>query len=242
MGKSLYIITGNSKGLGKALVNKILLDEDAEVVGISRSNEETSERFAHFQLDLRDTPSLINQLPHIFPKGKFEKMVLINNAGWIGEIAPLGKLDPRKIADIHLINVVAPSVLMNAFVQVYGQSDGVKVVVNVSSGAAGKSIDGWSGYCSSKAALNRLTMVAQEESDLKGHGIRYVALSPGTIDTAMQHEIRSVSKENFSQLAKFEALKAEKQLSSPEDTAEKILYLLNNLDDMKGVLLDVREF
>lgn len=238
----LYIVTGSSKGLGKALVSQLLKDVDVSVIGISRQDEPSRDRYTHLSMDLSDTDDLVNTLDKIFPQGNFDELTLINNAGWIGEIAPFGKLDPQGILDIHRINVVAPAILMNAFASVYKQYSSKKTVINISSGAAGKAVDGWSGYCASKAALNQMTLVAQEEADLHQLGIRYIALSPGIIDTPMQENIRSAASENFSQLKKFQGFKAENQLSSPDDTANKVIYLLKNLDAMPGVLMDVREF
>ena len=178
----------------------------------------------------------------MFPEGDFQHVFLINNAGWIGEIAPLGNLDPMGIQEIQAINVIAPSLLMNEFVKRYHHLEGKKVVVNISSGAAGKAIDGWSGYCSSKAALNQLSLVAEEESKLKGLGIKYYALSPGIIDTPMQEEIRSAGKENFSNIEKFRSYKSQNQLSTPEEVAGKVIYLMDHPEKFKDVLQDVREF
>lgn len=242
MAKKLYVVTGSSKGLGKALVSKLLEDVEVTVIGIARQNEASTDRYIHVSLDLSDTDQLVNALGQIFPSGNYDELTLINNAGWIGEIAPFGKLDPKGILDIHRINVVAPAILMNAFASVYKQHSAKKTVINISSGAAGKAVDGWSGYCASKAALNQMTLVAQQEADLHQLGIRYLALSPGIIDTPMQENIRLASSENFSQLKKFQGFKSENQLSSPDDTADKVIFLLRNLDTMPGVLLDVREF
>lgn len=242
MKNSLYIITGCSKGLGKALTDELVKVPENQVVGISRSVMGRMENFHHIPLDLGDTQSVIGNLVEIFPSGEFEKIVMINNAGWIGDIAPLGKLDPNGIALIHATNLIAPAILMNEFVKQYGASKAERVVLNISSGAASKAIDGWSGYCSSKAALNQLTLVAEEESKLKRLGIKYYALSPGIIDTSMQRDIRSSLPENFSNRDKFRSFQKNGELDAPEETAEKILYLINNSRKFEEVLQDVREY
>ncbi len=228
--------------MGKALLDSLLENEEHHVVGISRSMMEEKERFVHVQLDLGNTSALIEALPDIFPDGDFKKVVLINNAGWIGEIAPLGKLAPEGIAKIHAINVVAPAILINAFVGKYADKEVEKLVVNISSGAAEKDIDGWSGYSSSKSALNRISGVAQAESDLKGYNINYFALAPGIVDTPMQEDIRSAKSVDFSGLEKFISFKSNNELSSPEEVAKKVIYLMGNADKFKGVIQDVRKF
>lgn len=242
MKKTLYIITGCSKGLGKALVDQLIVDQQHLIIGMSRSKMEGQDNFRHIAIDLGNPESLMGTFDKIFPEGDFQAVFLINNAGWIGEIASLGDLDPKGIQKIQAINVVAPALLMNEFVKRYRHQNGKKVVVNISSGAAGKVIDGWSGYCSSKAALNQLSLVAEEESKLKQLGIKYYALSPGIIDTSMQEEIRSASVENFSAIEKFRSYKTQQQLISAEEVAGKVIYLLDHTDRFPDVLQDVRNF
>lgn len=224
------------------MVEQLTQSDQNLVVGISRSIMEEKDNFRSAELDLADSNLLISQMDKIFPEGDFENVFLINNAGWIGEIASLGNLDPVGIQKIQVINLVAPALLINEFVTRYQRLEGKKVVVNISSGAAAKAIDGWSGYCSSKAALNQLSLVAEEESKLKGLGIKYYALSPGIIDTPMQEEIRSAVQENFSNIDKFRSYKSQNQLSTPEEVAGKVIYLMDHPEKFKGVLQDVREF
>jgi benzil reductase ((S)-benzoin forming) len=240
--KSLYIITGASKGLGMALKNALLKLPHTSVIGISRSAQKPEDNFTPVQLDLGDAKSLIDKIAQIFPEGAYEEIVLINNAGWIGEIAYNGNLSPEAIVSIHAVNVIAPALLMNSFMKTYKHHEGSKIIVNISSGAAAKIVDGWSGYSASKAALNQMTMIAQRESDLKNMGFKLFALSPGVIDTPMQATIRSASQNEFSSLSKFKSLKEEGTLSTPEDIAQKVLYLIAHPNEFGEVLQDVRRF
>ncbi len=63
------------------------------------------------------------------------------------------------------------------------------VIVNISSGAATSALEGWSHYCSTKAAVLSLTACAAKEYGEQG--IRVVGLSPGTVATGMQTAIRA---------------------------------------------------
>ncbi|WP_342626382.1 SDR family NAD(P)-dependent oxidoreductase [Belliella baltica] len=242
--KSLFIITGASKGIGRALVDQLSENTEHQIIGISRSSiYEEKSNIQHLSLDLGDFDAIINSLSQIFPEGNFERIVLINNAGWIGQIDYFGKIDAKSIQKIHNINTIAPALLMNGFVRKYRDTkNSERTVINISSGAAKKGIDGWSGYSSSKAALNMMTEAAQEEANKSNSKIKFFALSPGVVDTKMQEDIRSAPEDGFSLLGKFKGLKADNALSSPEEAAEKIIFLIENRDQFEGVLQDVREF
>ncbi|MCR6633481.1 SDR family oxidoreductase [Devosia sp.] len=62
-------------------------------------------------------------------------------------------------------------------------------IVNISSGAATSALEGWSHYCATKAAVLALTRVADLE--YRSQGIRVVGLSPGTVATCMQEQIKA---------------------------------------------------
>ncbi|WP_143961884.1 SDR family NAD(P)-dependent oxidoreductase [Litoribacter populi] len=241
--ENLVIVTGSSQGLGKALVELFCSEKHNRVIGLSRSGlNYDSTNFSDLKIDLSDFEEVKTNLANIFPKGDFENITLINNAGWIGEIAHFGDLSAEAITKIHLINTIAPAVLMNEFVKSYKDNPAIKTVVNISSGAAEKNIDGWSGYSSSKAAVNRYTEIAQEESDMNKWEIKFYALSPGIIDTGMQKDIRSAKPNGFSRLEAFKGFKENKELATPEEVAEKVKFLIDNRDDFKSVMQDVRQF
>lgn len=71
-------------------------------------------------------------------------------------------------------------------------------VLTISSGAAHNAIEGWSAYCSSKAAVNMLNRALHlEEAE---NGIRAIGLSPGTVATEMQRTIKASGINAVSQL------------------------------------------
>ncbi|PRY85312.1 SDR family NAD(P)-dependent oxidoreductase [Mongoliibacter ruber] len=241
--KALYIITGSSKGIGKALVSQLLENKQNSVIGLARSKQTIDkENFQGLEIDLSNVANIEANMDSIFPEGDFSKIVLINNAGWIGPISHIGNLRNQDVQSLFDLNVVAPMLLMNAFVKKYADVEAEKTVINISSGAAKKAIDGWAGYSSSKAALNMMTEAAQVEADLDGSKIKYFALAPGVVDTDMQTDIRGASEKDFSKLDKFQKLKSNNELSSPQEAAEKILYLIDNRDQFEGVIQDVREY
>ena len=237
--KSLFIVTGTSKGLGKALA-EILLSEGNEVLGISRKQTIENENYKHVLLDL-------NQLDKVaafkFPeKENYQKIVLVNNAGIIGDIEHVGNIDNQAIAKTFTVNTIAPAILMNNFIRQYHYFEGEKIILNISSGAGKVAIDGWSAYCASKAAIDMFSQVAAKEVELDRSGFKIYALSPGIIDTGMQEQIRQAGVEGFSEVERFKAYKANNELQSAEETAGKIFWFLQNTGKFNDVIVSVRDF
>ena len=71
-------------------------------------------------------------------------------------------------------------------------------VLTISSGAAHNPVEAWSHYCASKAAANMLTQCLHHEEG--GNGIRAIGLSPGTVATDMQRDIKDSGVNPVSQL------------------------------------------
>jgi len=123
--------------------------------------------------------------------------ILINNAGVIEPIAALAQADPadwRRAIDINLTGVFnGMRCVLPQMIEARGGT-----IITVSSGAAHRPSDGWSHYCSSKAGAKMLTEAAHLEN--AAHGIRVLGMSPGTVATQMQREIKASGINAVSQL------------------------------------------
>jgi len=80
-------------------------------------------------------------------------------------------------------------------------------IVNVGSGAAHSALEGWSHYCSSKAATLMLTQCTHKEN--AASGVNVVSLSPGTVATEMQVLIKASGINPVSQLDPADHIDAE---------------------------------
>jgi benzil reductase ((S)-benzoin forming) len=136
-------------------------------------------------------------------------------------------MDNAAIARAYAINSIAPAMLINTFVQKYERVTAEKLIINVSSGAGQNPRDGMSSYCSTKAALDMTTRVADKEAALRKSGIKYYSVSVGATDTPMQDDIRDAGEENFSTIQRFISLKENNELLSPQKVAERILALVH---------------
>jgi len=179
-----------------------------------------------------------------------QKVYLINNAGSLGFIKPIGKLDADTIIKNYTLNLIAPALLTNAFIKCYNATDAEKVIVNISSGAARTPIDGWALYCSSKAGLDMFSRVVDAEQKVRAHhpldnihkGFRIFSIAPGVVDTNMQVEIRSAAKENFSRLEDFIAYNKNNQLGNPKTISEKYFRLLSKINAINEVSISIKDF
>lgn len=114
--------------------------------------------------------------------------VLVNNAGVIEPIAPLTEVEPEEWG--HAVDINLKGVFNGMRAALPGMiARGTGTILTVSSGAAHNALEGWSAYCSSKAGAAMLTRCADHEA--RPAGIRVMGLSPGTVATDMQREIRS---------------------------------------------------
>ena len=124
--------------------------------------------------------------------------VLINNAGAIEPISRLVDADPDEWGQVIDINLKGVFNGIHAALPVMKAAGGGSVLT-ISSGAAHSAIEGWSHYCASKAAVNMLNQsVHKEEGE---NGIRAIGLSPGTVATQMQREIKQSGINPVSKLA-----------------------------------------
>ncbi|MEM7406541.1 MAG: SDR family NAD(P)-dependent oxidoreductase [Pseudomonadota bacterium] len=123
--------------------------------------------------------------------------IMVNNAGAIDPIAHLAESDPDAWVRAADINYKGVYFGIRAVLPGFA-AQGAGVVVNVSSGAAVSVLEGWSHYCSAKAAALALTRAAHLE--MAGTGVRIVGLSPGTVRTEMQVLIKASGINPVSQL------------------------------------------
>lgn len=124
--------------------------------------------------------------------------ILIGNAGVIEPISRMAEADPEGWGEAIDINLKGVFYGMRAALPVMRQAGG-GTILTISSGAAHHPLEGWSHYCSSKAGAAMLTSCLDMEE--RANGIRAMGLSPGTVATRMQREIKASGLNPVSELA-----------------------------------------
>ncbi|MDR5854224.1 SDR family oxidoreductase [Caballeronia sp. LZ062] len=230
--KTLAIVTGHTRGLGAALADA-LLSRGADILAISRKRNaglaaSCSGRLHEVELDLADLPALDAWLAD-GALGRFiagaDRVLLVNNAGMLAPVGPLAHQDASAVARAVSVNVAAPLMLTAAFAAASADAADRRVV-HISSGAARNAYPGWSIYCATKAALDHhARAVALDDNG----GLRICSVAPGVVDTDMQAEIRGTGLDRFPLRERFDALKREGQLATPEQSARKLVdYVLSD--------------
>ena len=193
------LITGASRGIG-AETARVFAAQGANVGLMARSADaiaalaaEIGPQATAYPCDVTDYDGVAAVVADF---GAVD--VLINNAGVIEPIARMTDADPDGWGHALDINVKGVFNGMRAVLPAMIAAGGGSILT-VSSGAAHGPMEAWSHYCASKAAANMLTQCLNLEN--ASDGIRAIGLSPGTVATQMQREIKASGINRISDLA-----------------------------------------
>lgn len=201
VGKTV-LITGASRGIGAAAAREFA-KVGANVALVARSRDEIDaiaaeigDKAIALTCDVSNADEVHGAVDATIAKfGQLD--VLVNNAGVVDPIGHLQDTDPAawgQVIDINLKGVMYG--LHAAMPGMIAQGGGT--IINISSGAAHGPVEGWTAYCASKAGVYMLTRAADHEA--RDKGLRILGLSPGTVATQMQREIKASGINPVSQL------------------------------------------
>ena len=196
------LITGASRGIGAAAA-RVFAQAGANVVLTARSAEALAGLAAEIGPKALAMPCDVSRYADVAQaveaaQSTFGSLdVLIGNAGVIEPISHLDAADPEAWGHVIDINLKGVFHGMRAAMPVM-TAQGGGTIITISSGAAHNALEGWSHYCASKAGAAMLTMCADKEG--RAAGLRVMGLSPGTVATQMQTEIKASGINPVSQL------------------------------------------
>jgi NAD(P)-dependent dehydrogenase (short-subunit alcohol dehydrogenase family) len=188
----IALVTGASRGIGRAAA-LAFAEAGAHVVAVARTQGALEELDDEIRarggdpatlvpLDLKDMAALDRLGAALHERwGKLD--VLFGNAGILGDLTPLGHVDPKTWDTLMAVNVTANWRLIRSLDPLLRASDAGRAIF-VSSGAAHKCTAYWGPYSVSKAALEALARTyAAETVETR---VRVMLVNPGPLRTRMR--------------------------------------------------------
>jgi NAD(P)-dependent dehydrogenase (short-subunit alcohol dehydrogenase family) len=226
------LVTGAGRGIGAALA-RTLADHGARVyAGLyeTRDPDGMLSGCIPVNLDVTDGGSIASVLTRIRAEGG-RLDVLVNNAGAIAPIGHIDTLPTEALRAAYEVNTLGLHRMTCAALPLLRASGGV--VLNAGTGAATTAMEGWTAYCTSKAAARMMTLMFAK--DLEGAGVQFWFLGIPPTDTEMQAEIRTAALNPISKIAKADLVR-------PEVPASVMAWLCGPEARAKtDVLMDVRD-
>jgi len=186
MAGRIVVITGVTRGLGRAMVNE-LARLGHTVQGCGRTKKEIDQLHRQlgpphdfYRVDAASDDEVKSWASLVLSAHGVPDLVL-NNAGVINKNAPLWEISAREFSQVIDVNVKGVANLIRHFAPAMIQRKR-GVIVNFSSGW-GRSADAEvAPYCASKWAVEGLTLALSQELP---SGMAAVSLNPGIINTHM---------------------------------------------------------
>ena len=217
------IVTGASRGIGRALALRLAADGFAVAVNYASRGEEAEQVCAAITqgggkaiavqadvADAADCERLVRETETAF--GGFD--VLVNNAG-VMQLKPIAETDDAtfdRMMDVNLRGTFHMLRLAATRLRAGGR------IINLSTSALGLNYPGYATYCATKAAVEAYTAIFARE--LRGKQITVNAVAPGPTATELFFEGKD---EAFvDRLAKLSPLE---RLGQPEDIAAAVAFL-----------------
>ena len=195
----VVVITGTSKGIGKAMA-LYYLNKNFVVAGCSRSSSSIDdENYRHFELDITDEKAVLSMVRAI--KKEFKKIdILINNAG-IASMNHILTTSNESISKLFNTNFLGTFLFTREVAKVmmkekYGR------VINFSTIAKPLRLEGEAVYAASKAAIESFTQTSSKE--LSTFNITVNAIGPTPIETDL---IKAVPKDKIEDLLNKQTIK-----------------------------------
>ena len=194
----VVIVTGGSRGIGRAIVERLAAD-GMDVVFFYRGNEAAAQEVVAavqaaggkaeaMQVDVADAEGVAAAVERVVDS-RLRIDVLVNNAGIVRDNI-LGMLEDEDIRAVLDTNVVGTFNVTRAVVR-HMISKRSGRIVNLSSVSADKGGRGQANYAASKGAINAFTKAMAVE--LASRKITVNCVAPGVIETEMSQQVRDLA-------------------------------------------------
>lgn len=198
MADRILLVTGSSRGLGRALTEDFIAAGDT-VIGCSRSASSLEHpQYRHYELDIAD-PDAVSGLFRALRKELPRLDAVINNAG-VASMNAFALTPASSYDTIFNTNVRGTLLCCQKALPLLRRSEQPRIV-NFSTIAVPLRLQGEALYAASKSAVETLTRIIAKEYG--SQGITCNAVGPSPIATAL---IAGVPKEKIDQLINEQAI------------------------------------
>jgi 3-oxoacyl-[acyl-carrier protein] reductase len=222
--KKVAIVTGASRGIGAAVVQRLAEDGFAVVVNYANSSAEANALVAQLQqrshqaVAIQADVSKSEDVRRLFDSterslGRVD--VLVNNAGVLKTV-PLAETTDQLFEQTFSINVQGT---FNTLREAARRLNNGGRIVNFSSTTLALNMPGYAVYNGTKAAVESFTHVFAKE--LRGRNITVNAVAPGPIATSLF--LDGKTEEQIQTFAKMPPLQ---RLGQPDDIARVVSFLV----------------
>ena len=153
--EEVYLVTGASKGLGKA-ISESLVNDKRVVIALARGSDELSlvekslksknQNSMIIECDLSDKNS-ISEACNLIKNRFIHLSGIVHNAGTIQPISKLLESNNQEWTRAIMVNLIGVQSLTSNLSRIIG-GDNPTRIVTISSGAALRPLTGWSSYLS----------------------------------------------------------------------------------------------
>ncbi len=218
----IAVVTGVSKGIGKAVCQK-LLENGAQVFGFGRNNNDISNpNYTFILCDVRSFESVQNAFSQVFAASNETIDILINNAG-LGYFGFLEDLPNEQFHEMQETNVNGIFYCCKMALPKMKEKESGHII-NIASTAALEGMAQVSGYCATKWAVKGLSeSLFREVREFK---IKVTCIYPGSTKTDFFRNSPGVKPHDY--------------MLMPEDVAANLIFALQMPDNFHTVNLEIR--
>lgn len=192
------LITGVTKGLGRAMVDRCI-EAGHTVWGCGRSATEVAALGKRYPaphrftgLDVSDDAAVAQWAELLLAEGQVPDLIL-NNAAVMNRTAPLWKISADEFSHLVDINIQGVANVIRHFVPaMVARKQGI--IVNFSSGWGRSTAAEVAPYCATKFAIEGLTLALAQELP---QGMAAVPMNPGIINTEMLQSCFGASANHY---------------------------------------------
>lgn len=218
------IVTGSSRGIGRAIAERLATDGWSVAVNYARNKTEADEVVANIkanggnaiaiQADVAQRADVVRMFDET-ERAFSQVNAIVNNAG-VMKMCPIVETDDKTFDRTFAVNVRG---VFLALREAAKRLPAGGRIVNLSTSATPLRLPSYGTYCATKAAVEVLTAILAKE--LRGRQITVNAVAPGPVGTEL-----FLADKTQAQIDHMAKLNPFERLGEPQDIASVVAFLL----------------